>query len=122
MAPEVYHGMPYNEKSDVYSYGMILLQCLDLETPFASYLEDEFIDKVFKKNRRPKIRFKNHDTLKSLIQGCWLRDFSQRYSCSQIIEILKEEISKLDDSVQLDISNHTAASMQQNINNGSYAN
>ena len=83
MAPEVYHGMPYNEKSDVYSYGMILLQCLDLETPFASYLEDEFIDKVFKKNRRPKIRFKNHDTLKSLIQGCWLRDFSQRYSCSQ---------------------------------------
>ncbi|CAN0164791.1 unnamed protein product, partial [Hapterophycus canaliculatus] len=46
MAPEVFDGMPYNEKADMYSYGIVLWELCTLQKPFAGMSSHEHARKV----------------------------------------------------------------------------
>jgi serine/threonine protein kinase len=46
MAPEMLLGKPFDEKADVYSFGIILWQLLTREEPFAEFTELEPFIKV----------------------------------------------------------------------------
>jgi serine/threonine protein kinase len=48
MAPEVYNREPYNEKVDMYSFGIILYQILSGCTPFAGLSVNSFEAKVIR--------------------------------------------------------------------------
>jgi serine/threonine protein kinase len=115
MAPEVFRGIPYNEKCDVYSFALILWSCLDLSLPFSNYDLPKMASKVYRGKETPKINSKWSEGLKTLLINCWLRDFSKRQSSMDVVLELKKEIGEIDGDLigQLDISNRT----EKSINN-----
>jgi serine/threonine protein kinase len=55
MAPEVCFNDPYNEKADVYSFGMMLYQVASLVTPFDGYSSYDHEKEVLRGGFRPDI-------------------------------------------------------------------
>ena len=55
MAPEVARSLPYNEKADVYSFGILLYQMASLLKPFEGYSLVEHEDEVLFRDHRPNI-------------------------------------------------------------------
>ncbi len=114
MAPEVFSGVPHNEKCDVYSFGLILWECLELAQPFNSYDIKKMKMKVYNGRDTPKLNSKWNDKVQKLLKNCWLRDFSKRKSCESITQTIKDVISAYDGDLvgDLDISNRTEMSIR----------
>ncbi|OHT09262.1 hypothetical protein TRFO_21914 [Tritrichomonas foetus] len=88
MAPEVSTTINYDQKCDVYSYGMILYEISEVRQPFRKVPERE-VKELVKSGVRPD--FKNDKTpknLKTLITKCWNSDPSLRPTFEEIILIL----------------------------------
>lgn len=117
MAPEVFKGIPYNEKCDTYSLGVILWQCLELAVPFEKMNIKQMTKDVYRGKVTPKMNSKWSPRIKDLLNNLFLRDFSKRYSCEQIMEILRQEIGEMDGDLmgELDVSNRTEASIAANV-------
>lgn len=72
MAPEVMQGEMFNEKADVYSFGIVLWEILTQEEPFAEFETlPEFRDAVCLRQVRPNIPDSCLPRLKALITACW---------------------------------------------------
>ena len=56
MAPEVAFATPYNEKADVYSFGIMLYQVASLVTPFDGYSHSQHEKEVLCNGGRPDLR------------------------------------------------------------------
>ncbi len=114
MAPEVFKGTPYNEKADVYSFGLIFWQILTLVQPFNSYDIQKMNSKVYRGKETPKLNSKWSDNLKNILKNTWLRDFSKRKSCEKIGYDLRVEIGLYNEHQlnDLDISNRTEQSIR----------
>ena len=57
MAPEIWEGKSYTEKSDIWSLGVILYEMCTLEKPFMAENEDKLKLKVFKeKFKNPEVQ------------------------------------------------------------------
>ena len=69
MAPEVYKGVPYNEKCDVYSYGLILWQCLELALPFKKLDSNQMGKQVYRGKLTPKVNPKWSSNIKAMISN-----------------------------------------------------
>ena len=89
MAPEVYNGGSYNEKCDVYSYGLILWQILELAVPFEKLIDlNQMEERVYRGELTPKVNPKWSSGVKAVISNTWQRDHNKRLSCSQIEGVL----------------------------------
>ena len=53
--PKVAESRPYNEKVDVYSYGVILWEMTTLKKPFDGMGRDRFFSQVVRGSHRPPI-------------------------------------------------------------------
>jgi serine/threonine protein kinase len=85
MAPEMLLGKPFDEKADVYSFGIILWQLLTREEPFAEFTELEpFIKAVAVSGYRPPIPPGTNPRLAFLISKCWHALPALRPSFSEI--------------------------------------
>ncbi len=71
MAPEVAKGQPYNQKVDVYSFGMILWELVAYEKPFDGMNREQFYERVVHQGYRPDITKKFPHDLADLIRKCW---------------------------------------------------
>lgn len=56
MSPEVAFSTPYNEKADVYSFGIVLYQTASLVTPFEGYSMQMHEQEVLSSGERPDIK------------------------------------------------------------------
>ena len=94
MAPEVYLNLPYNEKVDVYSFGMILYQLMSNKVPFDGFSRRDLEEKVVNGGYRPVMDSHWPTSLQSLISRCWATDHALRPAFSEILTEL-EKIDKL---------------------------
>jgi serine/threonine protein kinase len=98
IAPEVFHGQPYNEKADVFSFGVVLYElmarCLIMftELPACSsdpQLADHYAAKVAK-GYRPKQPKKMPPAAWELIAACWHQDPVHRPHMSEVVSVLQD--------------------------------
>ena len=116
MAPEILNGGEYSIKSDIFSYGMILMELLTEKIPYFDVFNYEVGKDIIKKHVNRKIQ-NNEDILtvpktgnyflRNIIPGCLKANPEERLSLNEIIKILSkankcyEEI----DEISLDMLN-----------------
>jgi serine/threonine protein kinase len=100
MSPEVAFSRPYNEKADVYSFGILLYEVSTLLQPFQGWTLDTHEEQVLKRHHRPCLVGYTHwpDDLFSLISDCWEGDMWHRPDMSEVVQRLYVCISALDAS------------------------
>ena len=90
MAPEVVVSAPYyDERVDVYSYGIVLWELLTNSEVYAGEDKITVMTEVIQHNRRPLIPLTTPDALRCLIGRCWSQDANDRPSFREIIEMLQ---------------------------------
>lgn len=84
MAPEVAQSKPYNQKVDVYSYGVILWEMMSKKKPFKKFGMEKYQELVVKQGERPKIPTTWPTSFSDLIKECWSADIQERPNFSEI--------------------------------------
>ncbi|KAK4261697.1 hypothetical protein QN277_004657 [Acacia crassicarpa] len=89
MAPEIIEHKPYDQKADVFSFGITLWELLTRELPYSYLTPLQAAVGVVQKGLRPTIPKSTHPRLSELLQRCWQQDPKDRPEFSEIIEILQ---------------------------------
>jgi len=97
MSPEVALGQPYNQSADVYSFGILLWQLCQIETPYDGFTVRMFEKTVIRGGVRPKCDPKWPDSVTKLMQRCWSTNLTQRPTMDEAAGILRDEILKNSD-------------------------
>ncbi|KAK2445442.1 serine/threonine-protein kinase CTR1 [Trifolium repens] len=90
MAPEFLRGEPSDEKSDVFSFGVILWELVTMQQPWSGLNPPQVVGAVAFQNRKLVIPPNISPALASLMESCWADDPAQRPSFGSIIESLKK--------------------------------
>ncbi|KAG2621470.1 hypothetical protein PVAP13_3NG241000 [Panicum virgatum] len=90
MAPEVLRNEPSDEKSDVYSYGVILWELVTQKIPWENLNSMQVIGAVGFMNQRLDIPNDVDLQWTSIILSCWESDPQQRPSFQELLERLRE--------------------------------
>ncbi|KAB1203602.1 Serine/threonine-protein kinase HT1 [Morella rubra] len=80
---------PYDQKVDVFSFGVLLWELLTGKLPYEHLTPLQAAVGVVQKGLRPTIPSSTHPKLVELIERCWQQDPSSRPEFSQIVEILQ---------------------------------
>jgi len=88
MPPEMMKGQPYNEKADVYSYGLVLYEMVTGKLPFSGMPPQQISLRVAVYNERPPLPSSVNSKWKDLITACWGAEDTKRPSFIAIIDIL----------------------------------
>ena len=105
MAPEVVRSQPYNEKVDIYSFGIILWQMITCQTPFENLQESVFISEVVGNGVRPPFSYQDpgkHTPIDipvdvvEILQKSWSSDHTQRLIASQLLVLNKNVLANVD--------------------------
>ncbi|OHS98450.1 Serine/threonine-protein kinase HT1 [Tritrichomonas foetus] len=89
MAPEFIQGEEYNEKVDVYSFGLILWEMLTKKVPFSGLESAQVIYTVVIQQSRPPIPSKTPPNLAKLIECCWSPNANERPSFERITPLFE---------------------------------
>ncbi|KAE8800455.1 Serine/threonine-protein kinase CTR1 [Hordeum vulgare] len=90
MAPEVLRSEPSNEKSDVFSYGVVLWELVTQNIPWDTYNTMQVIGAVGFMDHRLEIPRDVDPQWASMIQSCWDSDPQRRPSFQELLERLRE--------------------------------
>ena len=88
-APEVYKHNSYNHKVDVYSFAVVLAECLSCEKPYAGMDAMQIAFATVYRNKRPTLPANAPTALEKLIKLCWDQDPKKRPPFSRILEQLR---------------------------------
>ncbi|GJR45981.1 PAC motif-containing protein [Tanacetum coccineum] len=90
MAPEILRSEQADEKSDVYSYGVVLWEIMTEKIPWDDLNPMQVVGAVGFMNRRLDIPEDMDPLLASLIESCWCSEPQSRPTFQEIIYKLKE--------------------------------
>ncbi|KAN0019805.1 hypothetical protein ACTFIU_003027 [Dictyostelium citrinum] len=93
-SPELTKGLVYNEKVDVYSFGLVVYEIYTGKIPFEGLDGTASAAKAAFENYRPSIPPDCPVSLRKLITKCWAADPSQRPSFTEILAELETMKSK----------------------------
>ena len=87
-APEILeNGLIYN-KSDVFSFGMIVYYIYSGHLPFDSQSQFNYFHRIIN-NERPVLNFNMPECYKKMIRCCWVNNPDERPSFDEIVDIIK---------------------------------
>ena len=86
MAPEVLASSNYDEKADVYSYGILLWEMITCDIPYRGMKDVQIASAVLNQNLRPLVPQSCPAKLKKLMTVCWDRDPRKRPDFKAIIK------------------------------------
>eukprot|EP00009_Paramoeba_aestuarina_P014593 CAMPEP_0201540094 /NCGR_PEP_ID=MMETSP0161_2-20130828/70761_1 /ASSEMBLY_ACC=CAM_ASM_000251 /TAXON_ID=180227 /ORGANISM="Neoparamoeba aestuarina, Strain SoJaBio B1-5/56/2" /LENGTH=478 /DNA_ID=CAMNT_0047947541 /DNA_START=1302 /DNA_END=2738 /DNA_ORIENTATION=- len=89
-APEVLKGEKYNEKADVYSFGIILWEVTEGKRPFSGYRLKRIMEAVCDHGERPPISPDTLPDIQELMTECWQENIAKRPPFSQISQKIAE--------------------------------
>ncbi|CAA7410771.1 unnamed protein product [Spirodela intermedia] len=89
MAPEVIEHRPYDQKADVFSFGIVLWELLTGKLPYENLTPLQAAVGVVQKGLRPSIPESTHPRLAALLERCWHQDPSERPEFSEILDALR---------------------------------
>lgn len=96
MAPELFEGKPVGERVDVFSFGVMLWECLTGLQPWADYHNPmQIIFAVGVLDQRLEIPGSCPEVIQKLIARCWEREPDDRPSFNEILPILEGEMRRL---------------------------
>lgn len=88
MAPEVIRHEPYDTRADVYSFGMLLYECLALSVPFVAFSPFEAALAVARDGKRPTLPHACDASVTALAEACWHQDPARRPPFERVQEAL----------------------------------
>jgi len=88
MAPELMRGDKYDEKVDIYAFGIILYEMVSNDVPFKEMNQMQLLLEVAINNKRPIIPQTCPPPFRRLITDCWNNDPTQRPPFSGILKML----------------------------------
>lgn len=92
MAPEVALRQPYNEKADVYSYGILIWQMASDRMPFADLSLEQFMQNIVMGGERPEIDKAWPPRFQNILRSCFEIDPKRRPSfewiCAEFSSLL----------------------------------
>eukprot|EP00727_Mastigamoeba_balamuthi_P008697 m51a1_g445 putative protein kinase (1022) ;mRNA; f:107863-111800 len=88
MPPEMLRGHSYNEKVDVYSFGLVVYEICVAKVPFMGMSPQQIKTRVGQQNERPQLPTSVPSKWRDLIQACWDADDTKRPPFIDIIETL----------------------------------
>lgn len=87
MAPEVFMSIPtYNEKVDVFSYGILLWELLTSDMPYNGMKQVDITIGVTNGTLRPPFPPGPQTSLMHLIERCWAQDPNDRPTMKQVVK------------------------------------
>lgn len=89
MAPELLTNSCYNQKVDVYAFGIMLNEMISRRVPFEGMTVQQIRDAV-PRGERPSIAHHCHRKLVEVIEKCWCAESSSRPSFQEVHELVKE--------------------------------
>ncbi|KAK7392561.1 hypothetical protein VNO78_21004 [Psophocarpus tetragonolobus] len=89
MAPEVLRDEPSNEKSDIYSFGVILWELATLQQPWVNLNPAQVVAAVGFKGKRLEIPRDVNPQVAALIEACWANEPWKRPSFASIMDSLR---------------------------------
>ncbi|KAL3825805.1 hypothetical protein ACJIZ3_021834 [Penstemon smallii] len=89
MAPEVLRDEPSNEKSDLYSFGVILWEIATLQQPWGNLNPAQVVAAVGFKGKRLEIPRDVNPHVAAIIESCWAKEPWKRPSFASIMDSLK---------------------------------
>ena len=92
MPPEVAMYQPYNEKVDVFSFGIVMWTILTKRTPFAGYDRNKHYDRVVLGGERPLIPETWPLWLRNLLDNTWAPKSEQRPSIDVVLQVLEANV------------------------------
>ncbi|RWR80771.1 serine/threonine-protein kinase EDR1 isoform X1 [Cinnamomum micranthum f. kanehirae] len=95
MAPEVLRNEPSNEKSDVFSFGVILWELMTESIPWTNLNSLEVVGVVGFMDRRLDIPEDLDPRISTIIHDCWQSDPEQRPSFEQIRQRMADLINSI---------------------------
>eukprot|EP00245_Coleochaete_scutata_P004704 TRINITY_DN1756_c0_g1_i1.p1 TRINITY_DN1756_c0_g1~~TRINITY_DN1756_c0_g1_i1.p1 ORF type:complete len:359 (+),score=41.08 TRINITY_DN1756_c0_g1_i1:76-1077(+) len=99
MAPEVIMHQKYDNKADVYSFGIVLWEIVTCTTPFFGLNPLQTAMAVTHHNQRPKIPESCPEGLALLMTQCWDRCPAARPTFTEIVERLKQAEHEWDNEI-----------------------
>ena len=93
MAPEVCNNLQYNEKADVYSFGIVMWEICALRKPFSGMSVADHYRKVVVGGFRPHLDSRWPTILNNLLNSCWHPDPDRRPSIVEVRETLGELVA-----------------------------
>ena len=97
MAPEVASSLPYNDRSDIYSWAIIAYEVLTGVAPYGNINKQKFVTRVIEKRERPPLdideygrRIRAPQAAKDLIERCWNHDYTLRPSASEVLAACRQ--------------------------------
>ncbi|RHZ78874.1 hypothetical protein Glove_155g69 [Diversispora epigaea] len=115
MAPEILIRGEYTQASDIYSFGMVMLEVLTSYPPYYNIPHNENLVNEICKGLKPEIKCEIPQFLKEIMEKCWNFEPFDRPTAAELTSQLDKYFSK-DNEIKKQVYNQVQAANKSNKN------